>query len=641
MMPRSTPLSMHTVLLVEPHRPTRELLTDALHQAGHRVIATEDSANAAERFALEKPDAVIVAVDLPKVKGSHPGALIRQSPAGRETPLIAIDKAHLGKAKGVTAVLDLRPDAYLPDATRRADLIARLEQLFAAASARKAKPGANATLAKAPEIRGDLKSLTLPVKYLALQREHRNGVLVCTRGEFERRIYFLDGQPLNFDSTSRQDSLGRYLVDTGAITEAQYEQHLSKMRDGLSAAAALVAAGALPLGEEMVHRLKEFVRVRIGDTLGMREGTFAFYLGDEFKDSIQALDIPALAPILDGTRRHFPVRFFATALAPRMKEYPYRTRAFGGELALLGLATRDLAVALRISGRASLLDFVQQSGLKEALSLIWFLYFVGAVAFAPTPVASADAGIALPAAGPPRKRKKPLPDDVERGLRDDAVRILTASYFRVLGLDIGADSEAVERAYHEQATRFHPDSYSEYELGNIEDLLSSVQDRIGAAYRVLSVEDKRKAYLAFVLSQREVSRSERIHVEAEIELKRGEAAMKRKDLSGAIDAFEKAVALNPREPEYYSYLAWATYKGLPAKKEERARAALKLCKKALQVNPYLERPRVISALIEDEAGDPSEARRILLEVLRENPESDLAKKTLQALNRRRGAGETS
>ena len=51
------------------------------------------------------------------------------------------------------------------------------------------------------------------------------------------------------------------------------------------------------------------------------------------------------------------------------------------------------------------------------------------------------------------------------------MKIVTGSYFQVLGLDIAADSEAVEKAYHEVAIRFHPDTYAEWDLSEIADVL--------------------------------------------------------------------------------------------------------------------------------------------------------------------------
>src|SRR5690606_40184060 len=56
-------------------------------------------------------------------------------------------------------------------------------------------------------------------------------------------------------------------------------------------------------------------------------------------------------------------------------------------------------------------------------------------------------------------------------------------------------------------------------------------------------------------------------------------------------SFEQAVELNPREPEYYSFLAWATYLSEGQAPAVRAQAALRVLKKALSLNPYRSEER--------------------------------------------------
>jgi tetratricopeptide (TPR) repeat protein len=328
------------------------------------------------------------------------------------------------------------------------------------------------------------------------------------------------------------------------------------------------------------------------------------------------------------------VKVFAQPLREHLGSFPYRTPEFGKELSALGLDTSDLKIAMQMNGRIPLKDLLAhgRGELGVAYSLIWFLNLTGTVKFSNTPVASSDTQTyAAPEQIAARKRKA-MPPETLTELRDAAVKIITGSYFKVLGLDIAADTEAVERAYQQVAAKFHPDSYPEFDTSEIRDLLDSVQDKLAASYRVLSVEDKRKAYLQYLLSRLDVGRSVGINVEAEIALKRGESALKRKDLTSAIKAFEEAVSLNPREPEYYSHLAWATYLGGAGDPKARAKSALKLLKKALGLNPYLERAIVISAIIEGETGDASGARKKLLRVLELNPSSQLAKAALHKVN---------
>src|SRR5690606_26007257 len=100
-------------------------------------------------------------------------------------------------------------------------------------------------------------------------------------------------------------------------------------------------------------------------------------------------------------------------------------------------------------------------------------------------------------------RGTPLPPQHAERIRDAALRALTGSYFQVLGLSIAATTDDVERAYHDVAARFHPDVFAGYDLGGLAEILATLQERIDAAYRVLSSEPKRRAYLEHVLKRLE------------------------------------------------------------------------------------------------------------------------------------------
>src|SRR5690606_38491375 len=127
--------------------------------------------------------------------------------------------------------------------------------------------------------------------------------------------------------------------------------------------------------------------------------------------------------------------------------------------------------------------------LRDAYSLFWFLQLTETVSFSKAPPASERADQVVP------RRRKPLPAEIATSLREGAVNVIAGSYFKVLGLPITADTEQVEKAYREIASKYHADAYAEYDVAELQDLLDSVQEKLTAAYRVLSLEMKRKAYL--------------------------------------------------------------------------------------------------------------------------------------------------
>ncbi|MBU8899202.1 response regulator [Corallococcus sp. M34] len=626
-----------TLLLAESHPPTLEHLTGLLSQAGYTVRPVNDAITALEHFSADNPDIVVLSVDLPRVEGQHVVHLIRSHSQGGRVPIVAIDKGHLGRARGVASVLDLKVNAYIPDPLKPGELVPRLEPLVRAAQA-VPLTGILATLSRPAVIAGELRGYPLPAQLHGLYRLRRDGVLVAAHRDLSRRVFFLRGGAVSFDSTSRQDSLPRFLRGRGVLTEAQESRVVEALSSGLRIGAALADAGVEAAGEDLLQLLRDYTREMLGRVLSMREGRYAFYAGDEFASEVATVEAPALAPVLQGGRRMFPLKVMAASLRANLTEYAVRSADFSRDLQAMALDTEDLKIALQINGRIMLRDLLAhgRGELRASYTLLWFLKLTGGVTFSPTPVATGSDALSAAAAPDviaPRKRKT-MPGETAAALREEAVRIITRSYFGCLGLDIAADAEAVERAYHETAMRFHPDTHAEFDLSDLKDLLDSVQEKLSAAYRVLSVEEKRKAYLQYLFSRQDVvGRATTINVDAEIALRRGEASLKKRDFRAAMQAFEEAVAFNPGEPEYYSYLSWATYQGSPGPLVQRARGAQKSLKKALTLDPYLERAQIIAAIIEMDLGDAPLARKKLLKVLELNPYSTLAKAALQKVGK--------
>ncbi|MCY1031550.1 response regulator [Corallococcus sp. BB11-1] len=623
---------MKTLLLAESHPPTLEHLTGLLSQAGYTVRAVNDAVMALEHFSADNPDVVVLGVDLPRVDGQHVVHLIRGHSQGGRVPIVAIDKGHLGRARGVGSVLDLKVNAYIPDPLKPGELVPRLESLVKAAQA-VVPTGLSATLSRPSVAGGDLKGYPLPALLHSLYRLRRDGVLVVAHRDLSRRVYFRRGGPVNFDASAKQDGLPRFLRERQILTEAQEPVVLEALASGLRIGAALADVGVEAAGEDLLALLRDFTRDRLGRVLAMREGRFAFYAGDEFASEVALAEQPALAPLLDAARKRMPLRVVAAALRAHLNEYPVRSADFGRDLQAMALDTEDIKLAMQVNGRIVLKDLLAhgRAELRAAYTLLWFLRLTGGVTFSPVPVASGTD--VLSAAAPdviaPRKRKT-LPAETAAALREEAVRIITRSYFGGLGLHIAADKEAVERAYHETAMRFHPDTYAEFDISDLRDLLDQVQEKLSASYRVLSVDEKRRAYLQYFFSRQEVvGRATAINVDAEIALRRGESALKRGDYRAAIQGFEEAVALNAHEPEYYSYLAWATYRGAAGSLMQRALAARKVLKRALTLDPYLERAQIIAAIIEIDLDDAPLARKKLMKVLELNPYSVLARAALQ------------
>ena len=264
-------------------------------------------------------------------------------------------------------------------------------------------------------------------------------------------------------------------------------------------------------GGAVQAELADHLRALVVRAVGVREGRWRFHPGDEFAADGPLVELLPLQVILEGARLGIPVGHLAAALKAVTGAYPVRTAEFQQLLPAAGLGTADLRLALSLDGRITTRAWLEgrASDLKDALSLLWFLSMVGAVAFREEP----GEGGRLPGAARRPAGRAPPP---ERGdaIRQAALRVLPGTYLHALGVERDADDEAVEQAYRAVAARFHPDGYAEYDVGDLSDLLATIQDRLAAAYRVLGNAERRRAYLEYLLVRLEQTGARRPGVDS-------------------------------------------------------------------------------------------------------------------------------
>ncbi|MFY3743443.1 DnaJ domain-containing protein [Anaeromyxobacter sp. Red801] len=623
---------MPRILVAEGHPATREFVARSLADAGLEAVAPEDPQQVFELYAAQRADAVVLAADL---AAGPAGPLAQQLRAADPRALLVIaDKEHLGKARGLAAVLPLKPNAYVADPTRR-ELVDKVQQLVAqaAAAARARLRGAALVLSRAPAARGEVRPGVVARLLHQIWRSAAEGVLVLEQPAGPaQRIFFQRGAPVALQSDDPADALLRWLREAGRIDAAAQRAAVEGMASGLSPGAALVAAGVLEPGEPLSAALRAHLEALVARAVGAREGRWRFHAGGEFAGEVHATPVLPLRAILEGARGGIPARHFSEALRAVTDAYPVRTGDFQQVLPAAGLSSGDLRLAVSIDGRTRMRDWLEarRTELRDALTLLWFLSMVGAVAFHEAP----EAGDAVYGKAPAPPRRRPLPADRAEAVRQAALQILPGSYFRALGVDISAGPAEIEAAYREVAGRFHPDAFAQFEVGDLEDLLAAVQDKVTAAYKVLSTPEKREAYLSFLMLRYELSGVRRpgIDVAAEIALKRGERALRARRISDALAAFREAVERNPREPEYLAMLGFAALHDPALPPGERAQEARRQARKALSLAPDGGRAAAVLALAEAALGEVAEARRVTLAALKAQPDRELLKQVLHRLN---------
>jgi CheY-like chemotaxis protein len=607
------------ILLAEPDEATRGLVRDALTAIGLEVIATGQVGEATRLFASERPDAVVLAAHL--ADGEPLARQLRE--ADPRLLLVVIDRGHVGRARGIQAVLPFKANGYVSDPTGP-ELTEKLTLLLSQqAAARSRLRGAALVLSRAPAAHGEIKAGVVARLVHQVWRSLSAGVLVLHGGGPERRFFFLRGQPVAFETDDPRESLAGWFQATGRLDDAGRAAVREGMVSGLSPSAALVAAGALEPGEPVLAALREHTRAQLVQAVGADQGDWRFHAGDEFAAQVHAAEVAPLPALLEGARANVPAKHFADALKGVLEAFPGRAGDFERLVPSLALEPADQARVAGLDGHGSTRAFLEahKADLKEALSLLWFLSLIGAVVFHGE--AATGGGTATGSGDRP-----PLPADRAEAIRQAALRILPGTYFHALGVDIAAEGEELESAWREVSARFDPAGFADFDVGDVADLLRSVQDKVDAAHRVLSVPDKRRHYLSFLLLKFELSgvRAPGIVLDAEVALTRGERALRARRGAEAVAALRDAVALNPHEPVYQAMYAFAALHepGRPA--AERAEEARRAAQAALDLDSGHVRGLVVLALAEQLAGRMPAARAAIDAALRAQPYSDIARK---------------
>jgi two-component system cell cycle response regulator DivK len=104
-------MSGKTILYIEDNALNRELLRDLLQRTSYTLIEAHDGESGLKKALEERPDLILMDIQLPKISGIEATRLLRAESATAATPIIAITSFALSgddqkaKAAGATAYL--------------------------------------------------------------------------------------------------------------------------------------------------------------------------------------------------------------------------------------------------------------------------------------------------------------------------------------------------------------------------------------------------------------------------------------------------------------------------------------------------------------------------------------------------------
>ncbi len=184
-----------------------------------------------------------------------------------------------------------------------------------------------------------------------------------------------------------------------------------------------------------------------------------------------------------------------------------------------------------------------------------------------------------------------------------------------------ATQEETESAFLELAKRWHPDRLPP-ELAPVREFCSRVFARMGEARTSLIDAEQRARYMRLLADgsgSPEMQEAVARVVEAAGNFQKAEVCFKRNDLAQAESLCQKALQLDPTQPDYVALLAWLTSLKPESQSPEKTMASVEQLSKAIKMNDRCEKAYFWRGMLFRRLGKDDLALRDFRQVTELNP----------------------
>jgi len=501
---------------------------------------------------------------------------------------------------------------------------------------------------KQPEIlyEGEISEHPIPRLLNYLYDQEQTGRLAIVQEGINKTIYLISGIPAYVESSLRDETLGRYLVKQGKISEEDFEKSLGlMMSEGLQQGAALVKLGMVK-PRELYQMMKSQTLHKIITAFSFQEGQYRFYSETEFVAKITRFEFVFPQLLKEGVDKFFPEEVLDRELKSLGSETITPLENYQKRLELFQLSDPEQEFAQLIDGSQTLIDLCNlESAYPFARKLVYLFALCGLIGpegkmaarireLEPgaEEVSVRTEGIVISPEAPEaveieetEEEEKESPDRIA----EFYLELKGMNYLDLLGIEASARDEQVEKAYREKMSEFERSRFPLRMDPELEQKLEEINTEIIKAYEALRNQERRNQYLRQVREKEEGKKSGP-NLEAEKFLQEGIKSVRARDWSNAQKMFEKAVALKPNEPEYQGYLGWSIYCNPEFKLEVRRELAKEKIRQAMKMNPNMDSVHVFLGKIFKDEGKKEPAIQEFQEAVRCNPNCREARRELEA-----------
>ncbi len=481
---------------------------------------------------------------------------------------------------------------------------------------------------------GNLSEVPFAVLLHALAVHRRSATLEIERPPLSKSIILEQGMPVDCRSNSLHETLGRFMVARGEISEDQERECFQKaVARGIQFGEMLILEGLLT-ASKLYRLLQQNLAKKLLDGFTWRSGEFR--LVDELPDVESPLKVNSPQLVVTGIAKFALDEEVNEAIGPLVGKtlYLHPSPPFSLTDIRLSVNQRKLADFLGPGKRIDELAAETTIPFNEIMRLLYSLAVIGVVVSEDrmpevVPAASAPAA----AEQPPEEETVPLPamdlepepvpaaptvsDEEQDALMSVYLRHRKLDAFDLLELQEGASQTNVEEKFLDYSQRFAP---WKFDLPGFAGLVEKAEDVFlagGRAFGELCDRERRNALLLRRRNLREQRQKTPTRdqfmiksdlLDPESQFKKGRALMQAGRHHEAVQQLEFAHDCDPQNSTYRAELAYCRYLLSPT--TELKDSAEKL-REALRIDPKCGVAIFYSGVLQGELGNFAEAENLL------------------------------
>ena len=114
------------ILVVEGQKDNRQIIRDTLAGSDYQITEAEDGEQALAAIAKQRPDLILMGIQLPIMDGYEVARRIKADPALRSIPIIAVTSHALDREEQTARAAGC--DGYVPEPYSPRQLLAKIQQ---------------------------------------------------------------------------------------------------------------------------------------------------------------------------------------------------------------------------------------------------------------------------------------------------------------------------------------------------------------------------------------------------------------------------------------------------------------------------------------------------------------------------------